>query len=82
MGGSSDSGNSGWGERIGADVFDYAATRLGGPIAGAAAREVGAAAGRAAENAWNNSMNSGIHPDYDNYTAMGDYGGQPGQRYD
>lgn len=82
MGGSSDSGNSGWGANIGGEVGGYYGQKYGGAVGGAIGREVGKEFGGIAQGAWDNSVNSGIHPDYGNYTAMGDYGGQQGQRYD
>lgn len=80
MGGSSDSGNSGVGRRIGEDVFGYYGTKYGNPTIGIFAREIGGAIGDATENyLWHDT---GVRPDYDNFTAMGDYGGNPGQRAD
>ncbi|KQZ63110.1 hypothetical protein ASD54_01630 [Rhizobium sp. Root149] len=80
MGGSSDSGNSAFVEatRFAAET---AASPLG-PLASFLAGEVGERVAEAAETYVGNNINSGIHPDYGNYTAMGDYGGQQGQHND
>ncbi len=68
MGGSSDSGNSGW-EAISELNFDYYGQKYGGPIGGAIGRGLGESLLRR-RGVWDNNVNSGNSPDYDNYTAM------------